>query len=502
MADIMIRELQHNPRTKFVVNSYRIGKERAYLGAAKIAGLQVWAPPEKRKLLDLLGLSEADRKVLTNDPNVAEIHVGNIAFNSSNLKKSGYQVIGFRATGWEFRKQNQYQARWIKGTKVYGIPYSEHSSWNELRLCVQLLKPKKIISTVYSKDPEKIINQFADLMAYKENLEKNDVYLKRCNVQNTRTLYDYKFVKNKCEKGIENQDRIIKQNQLNNQIKRTEAGQKLVAKSSEKQSENIYLNSQYQIENQMQITYYQDINGLENQNQNNYQREDEINQVDNQFPLNNKRRKGIEFENYFNLENNNSEEIINQYTKKQFQNISQQQQQLQQSTEARQQANQLNNQFKIIQNSFQSKNQPENQHIQNSSSLVNQPQNINQFRNCQLRQNQLENIFKKQSSSITELREAQVQNYEQYVESQAVIDLTFEDDSSCENIQTEKGIGSFQRSPSLRQNGRRFKSGSRSWRRSIAGKKLKTNSSENKKQQGKQCLLGQTSILDFVKPLK
>eukprot|EP01024_Parvocaulis_polyphysoides_P039426 TRINITY_DN35652_c0_g1_i1.p1 TRINITY_DN35652_c0_g1~~TRINITY_DN35652_c0_g1_i1.p1 ORF type:complete len:249 (-),score=16.77 TRINITY_DN35652_c0_g1_i1:590-1255(-) len=143
IAEVMLQELRLNPRTKFMVNSYRIGKERAYLGAAQIAGLQVWVSPEKRRLLDMLDLPQNMRKVLSDNPFSAEVHVAGFGFRNQTWKQQGFQLIGIRATGWEFRKHNQLQARVWKGMKVYGIPYSEHSSWSELRLCIHLLKPKK-----------------------------------------------------------------------------------------------------------------------------------------------------------------------------------------------------------------------------------------------------------------------------------------------------------------------------------------------------------------------
>jgi hypothetical protein len=49
IVDTMARELAARPRTLFVVGSYRIGKERAYLGAARALRWKVFCTPDKRK---------------------------------------------------------------------------------------------------------------------------------------------------------------------------------------------------------------------------------------------------------------------------------------------------------------------------------------------------------------------------------------------------------------------------------------------------------------------
>lgn len=48
--------------------------------------------------------------------------------------------------------------------KVYGIPYSEHSSYTELRDCVAALRPAKLVPTVNATNhaaAEAIISRFA-----------------------------------------------------------------------------------------------------------------------------------------------------------------------------------------------------------------------------------------------------------------------------------------------------------------------------------------------------
>lgn len=64
------------------------------------------------------------------------------------------QVIGFRPTGWSHRRSGGLRA-WREGdVAVYGVPYSEHSSWTDLRACVAALKPKKIVPTVNAATPQ------------------------------------------------------------------------------------------------------------------------------------------------------------------------------------------------------------------------------------------------------------------------------------------------------------------------------------------------------------
>ena len=54
--------------------------------------------------------------------------------------------------GWTYRRSGKLDT-WTEGVAtVYGIPYSEHSNFAELRDCVASLRPKRLIPTVNVTD--------------------------------------------------------------------------------------------------------------------------------------------------------------------------------------------------------------------------------------------------------------------------------------------------------------------------------------------------------------
>ena len=53
--------------------------------------------------------------------------------------------------GWSFQKKG-VAVRKEGNITIYGIPYSEHSSYDELRDCVRMLRPRKLIPTVNAAD--------------------------------------------------------------------------------------------------------------------------------------------------------------------------------------------------------------------------------------------------------------------------------------------------------------------------------------------------------------
>ena len=83
--------------------------------------------------------------------------------------------------GWSYQKKG-LQTRREGNVTIYGIPYSEHSSFAELRDCVKRLRPKRIIPTVNCPDAASaraIVDRFADLMDLSRDKSRLDSYFGR-----------------------------------------------------------------------------------------------------------------------------------------------------------------------------------------------------------------------------------------------------------------------------------------------------------------------------------
>ncbi|XP_032137577.1 DNA cross-link repair 1A protein isoform X1 [Sapajus apella] len=148
-----------NPRALVVCGTYSIGKEKIFLAIADVLGSKVGMSQEKYKTLQCLNIPEIN-SLITTDMCGSLVHLlpmMQINFKSlqSHLKKYGGKydrILAFRPTGWTHSNKFTSIADVIPQTKgnisIYGIPYSEHSSYLEMKRFVQWLKPQKIIPTV------------------------------------------------------------------------------------------------------------------------------------------------------------------------------------------------------------------------------------------------------------------------------------------------------------------------------------------------------------------
>ncbi|XP_036988798.2 DNA cross-link repair 1A protein [Artibeus jamaicensis] len=148
-----------NPWTLVVCGTYSIGKEKVFLAIAEVLGSKVGMSREKYKTLQCLNIPEMN-SFITTDMCSALVHLlPMMQINFKGLQRhlkmcdGRYdQILAFRPTGWTHSNKLTSMTDVVPQTKgkisIYGIPYSEHSSYLEMKRFVQWLKPQKIIPTV------------------------------------------------------------------------------------------------------------------------------------------------------------------------------------------------------------------------------------------------------------------------------------------------------------------------------------------------------------------
>ncbi|KAL4522626.1 hypothetical protein Ndes2526A_g01010 [Nannochloris sp. 'desiccata'] len=149
-----------NPKTLFLFGSYTIGKERLYLQAAKVLGCKIYVSATKKKILDCLDLAPDEAALLTTDDSETNLHAVPLWMVSQKhmAKTLKYyrgrftNIVGFQPTGWTHTRDTtctKAGRRRQKGTLItYQVPYSEHSSFSELKEFVNWLRPRSIIPSV------------------------------------------------------------------------------------------------------------------------------------------------------------------------------------------------------------------------------------------------------------------------------------------------------------------------------------------------------------------
>jgi DNA cross-link repair 1A protein len=136
-------------RLLVVVGSYTIGKERVFRAVAEALGSRIWAHAEKRRVLLALHDEELERQ-LTTDASEADVHVTTMSSVRLDAlveyaKRPGVaakydRILGLRPTGWSHNQSlpalSHIKPQRKGNVEVYGVPYSEHSSYDELKRCV------------------------------------------------------------------------------------------------------------------------------------------------------------------------------------------------------------------------------------------------------------------------------------------------------------------------------------------------------------------------------
>ncbi|CAL8074748.1 unnamed protein product [Orchesella dallaii] len=158
------RQLEYRPKTLVLCGSYLIGKERVYFTLAEALGSKVFGNYDKRKILNALENSKFS-SLLASDENNAKVHVVPMfSISAKNLQEylekrpQFSNIIGIKPSGWQFSSAGtgcSVKSHYGGSVTVVGIPYSEHSSYSELRDFVINLKPKKVQATVNVGNPKK-----------------------------------------------------------------------------------------------------------------------------------------------------------------------------------------------------------------------------------------------------------------------------------------------------------------------------------------------------------
>ncbi|KAJ8025362.1 DNA cross-link repair 1A protein [Holothuria leucospilota] len=163
-----LRAVQENPKTLILCGTYTIGKEKVFKAISDALGCNICVESDKKRILSCYNDDQLMKKLVT-DKKASRLHVVGMA--KLNLKRLALyleefhglfdNIVAFKPTGWTHSSKSNSLAD-IKPSKwgriqIYGIPYSEHSSYSEMKRFVQFLRASgttHIIPTVNVGRPD------------------------------------------------------------------------------------------------------------------------------------------------------------------------------------------------------------------------------------------------------------------------------------------------------------------------------------------------------------
>uniref|UniRef100_A0A2D4NS07 DNA repair metallo-beta-lactamase domain-containing protein n=2 Tax=Micrurus surinamensis TaxID=129470 RepID=A0A2D4NS07_MICSU len=148
-----------NPRTLVVCGTYSVGKEKVFLAIAEVLGSKVSMSQEKYKILQCLESATINSLITLNWTNtflhllpMMQINFKNLQNHLNKFSEKFDHILAFKPTGWTYSdgcySLSDIKPQTRRNITIYGIPYSEHSSFLEMKRFIQWLKPQKIIPTV------------------------------------------------------------------------------------------------------------------------------------------------------------------------------------------------------------------------------------------------------------------------------------------------------------------------------------------------------------------
>jgi len=174
---LSINNNYRHKRVLILVGTYLIGKEKVFLGIAKFLKSKLYTSSKKKKILECLN-DDTISSLLTDNPDEACVHILNMSQlgidgvnNYYNNYKDKYDsVIAFRPTGWVYKPKRGNKNKlepdskmileelnnlklkptyYNRNVSIWGIPYSEHSSFIELENFIRVLSSIAPIRNIY-----------------------------------------------------------------------------------------------------------------------------------------------------------------------------------------------------------------------------------------------------------------------------------------------------------------------------------------------------------------
>ncbi|XP_013385762.1 DNA cross-link repair protein SNM1-like [Lingula anatina] len=159
------KHICEHPNSLIVCGTYTIGKERIFIAIAEAIQSRVCVTREKYRILQCLDDNKLDG-MLTTKWTEAKVHVlpmGKLKLDTlqehlRSFKGQFDNILALEPTGWTHSGKtlslNNIKPKVKKkGITIYGVPYSEHSSYTELKNFVQALQPDQILPTVNNGNP-------------------------------------------------------------------------------------------------------------------------------------------------------------------------------------------------------------------------------------------------------------------------------------------------------------------------------------------------------------
>ena len=234
MQKIVSNALREEPKTLFTCSAYSVGKEKAFkaIGDAvrtffkennmnNNANTKIAVMLKKKQMLALTEWYDEDCFTCfqgePDDPTgskAMEQHVRvishggkdpHVSMNAILLaeKHRFKRVIAFSPSGWAWKWQMRKAYEETKclicepwegnngSTKLYHVPYSEHSSYSELLGFVEKIRPRKITPTVNAeteKDRDKLLKRFEQWMDLSANKGKLHHYFSKSTTDNKKKV--------------------------------------------------------------------------------------------------------------------------------------------------------------------------------------------------------------------------------------------------------------------------------------------------------------------------